>query len=131
MKKRCNNKNNKSYKDYGARNIKVCDEWNNDFLAFKLWAYQNGYNDNLTIERVDVNKGYCPSNCKWIESEEQAYNKRLQINNKTGIKGTSYINGKYVVRISYKNKRYYIGTFNTKEEAMKKRKEAEKKLWGR
>lgn len=75
MKKRCYNKNNKSYKHYGARGIKVCDEWLENFPNFYDWAYQNGYNDTLTIDRIDVNKDYKPNNCKWSTRQEQSYNK--------------------------------------------------------
>lgn len=77
MKRRCYNKNDKAhYPDYGARGIVVCDEWKNDFMAFYNWAIKNGYNDTLTIERVDVNGIYEPCNCKWATKEEQNRNKR-------------------------------------------------------
>lgn len=75
MKKRCYNKNCKSYKDYGARGIKICDEWLN-IINFHNWAITNGYKKGLSIERVDVNGNYEPSNCTWIPLEEQARNKR-------------------------------------------------------
>lgn len=75
IKTRCYNKNTPSYKNYGGRGIKMCDEWL-DFLNFKKWAYENGYSDGLTLERIDVNGNYEPSNCKWIPMEEQAINKR-------------------------------------------------------
>lgn len=75
MKTRCYNKNTHYYKNYGGRGIKVCDEWQT-FLPFREWAYQNGYNDKLTLERKDVNGDYCPENCTWITMKEQASNKR-------------------------------------------------------
>lgn len=129
IRKRCNDKNNKEYKNYGNRGINVCKEWNSDYLCFKEWAVNNGYSDNLTIERIDVNEGYNPNNCTWIPMPEQSINKRIQKNNTTGIKGVTLKNGKYIVRISYKGKRYYIGPYKTPEEAMAKRKEAEENLW--
>ena len=75
MKRRCNNSSSQEYKYYGAKGIQICDDWNNNFISFMNWAYSNGYNDNLTIERIDYNKDYCPDNCKWIPFSEQAKNK--------------------------------------------------------
>lgn len=76
MKKRCNNKNQSNYNNYGGRGIKVCKEWNDDFESFLEWSISNGYNDSLTIDRIDVNGNYEPSNCRWVTWEEQHYNKR-------------------------------------------------------
>ena len=73
---KCNNPNHSSYKNYGGRGIKVCDEWVNSFEVFRVWALHNGYKDNLTIDRVDVNGDYCPENFCWITKIDQAKNKR-------------------------------------------------------
>lgn len=89
IKRRCLNPNNKDYKNYGARGIKICDEWVNSFMNFYNWSINNGYNDNLTIDRIDYNGNYEPSNCRWITMEEQHNNCRTNIiYNIDGVKGT-------------------------------------------
>lgn len=75
MKQRCYQKKGSDYQNYGGRGITVCDEWKNDFMSFKTWAMQNGYSDNLTLDRIDVNSNYCPENCRWITIKEQNRNK--------------------------------------------------------
>ena len=74
MKSRCTNPNNTHYKYYGARGITVCEEWQH-VDKFREWAYNNGYKPGLTIDRIDVNGNYEPSNCRWITRQEQSYNK--------------------------------------------------------
>lgn len=76
MKARCCNPNNNDFKDYGGRGIKICEQWLNDFLEFRKWALKTGYNDNLTIERINVNGNYEPSNCKWVTRKIQSRNTR-------------------------------------------------------
>lgn len=85
MIRRCENKNCRSYKDYGERGITICKQWRNDFMSFYNWSIENGYNYNLTIERKNVNIGYCPENCCWITIGEQRNNRRdtLRFNGKT------------------------------------------------
>ena len=80
MKDRCNNTNNQAYKHYGGRGIKVCDEWKDNFQAFYEWAMANGYIDNLSIDRIDVDGNYEPSNCRWATAKEQANNTRRNKN---------------------------------------------------
>ena len=81
MLARCNNKNHKFYKDYGGRGIKVCDEWlgTQGFIRFNEWANNNGYSENLTLDRIDNNKGYYPDNCRCVDWSTQANNKRGNI----------------------------------------------------
>lgn len=79
MKNRCYNKNDKRYQDWGGRGIAVCSEWKDKFMVFYNWAVSNGYDDNLTIDRIDNNKGYEPSNCRWITNKENSNNTRRNI----------------------------------------------------
>ncbi|WP_051986904.1 hypothetical protein [Clostridium celatum] len=79
MKQRCYNPNNKDYYNYGARGIKVCNEWRNNYLNFHNWAYTNGYNDKFSIDRINVNGDYEPDNCRWVDNNVQANNKSCTI----------------------------------------------------
>lgn len=75
MRQRCGNPSNKDYPNYGGRGIRICDEWG-DFSVFYTWAIAAGYVEGVTIERVDVNRGYEPDNCTWVPNERQALNTR-------------------------------------------------------
>lgn len=74
MLQRCENPNNDGYKYYGAKGISVCDEWQS-YEPFRDWSLSNGYEDNLTIDRIDYTKGYSPENCRWTTYKTQANNK--------------------------------------------------------
>lgn len=81
MRRRCNNPKASEYKNYGARGIRVCEQWDNDFQTFYDWAMKNGYNEaakrgECTIDRINVNGDYCPDNCRFVDSMVQGKNKR-------------------------------------------------------
>ncbi len=78
MHNRCYQKSYHAYNHYGGRGITICAEWLHDFQAFHDWAIENGYKDNLSIDRIDNNKGYSPDNCRWATQKEQNKNKRAE-----------------------------------------------------
>lgn len=78
MKQRCRNKNSHNYSRYGGRGIDFCEEWS-DYTNFKKWAIENGYEDNLFLERLENEEGYSPKNCKWASSFEQMNNTRRNV----------------------------------------------------
>jgi hypothetical protein len=96
MKSRCNNSKLSIYKIYGGRGITVCDEWAKDFMNFYNWSMANGYQDNLTIDRIDNDKGYSPDNCRWVTMREQQNNRK---NNR---------------KIMYENKEYTVSKLSEK-----------------
>ena len=77
MKRRCFNPKDKGFQNYGNRGIRVCDEWMNDYNKFREWSLSHGYSDNLTIDRIDNDGDYEPSNCRWTTMQVQSNNTRF------------------------------------------------------
>jgi len=121
MRTRCNNKNDKGYRYYGGRGITVCDEWQG-FVGFYEWVKTSNYKegldrpkqDRMSIERIDVNKGYCPDNCTWIPLKEQFKNKRKPCDAITVVvRGEELslreISNKYEIKRTTIERRYHKG----------------------
>ena len=83
MRQRCNDPNSSDYSHYGGRGICVCDEWQNDYIAFRKWAISNGYTEQLSLDRIDVDANYCPENCRFVDM-------KTQCNNRTNSQFISY-----------------------------------------
>lgn len=79
IKGRCYRPSHSSYYCYGAKGIKMCEEWKNNYTAFRDWAHNAGYADDLSIERIDINKDYCPENCTWIPLGDQSKNRSTSV----------------------------------------------------
>ena len=110
-----------TYKDL---NLDICDEWKDNFIAFKEWSEANGYRDNLTIDRIDNEIGYHPYNCRWTDVSTQQNNKReIQVNNKSGFKGVSKQGKKWRAGKTINKKSVCFGLFDTIEEAIASYKE--------
>lgn len=131
MKARCNIESCSNYSSYGGRGINVCDEWNGSYEIFEEWALASGYADNLTLDRINTNGDYEPSNCRWVDKTIQARNRRVRKTNNTGVTGVSKRkdSGKYRATISVNGKRIDLGTHENLEDAINARKKAENKYW--
>ncbi|MBO4622408.1 MAG: AP2 domain-containing protein [Bacilli bacterium] len=126
MKTRCYNPKHSSYKNYGERGIIICNEWKNNFTNFYNWAINNGYKEDLTIDRIDVNGNYEPSNCRWATYTQQNINRRMTKLNTSGYSGIRYITtGKrrkrWLARIVINYKEVALGHYKTQKEALEAR----------
>jgi hypothetical protein len=133
MKSRCSNKKDKDYPNYGGRGIKVCKRWRGKGGFFRF-VFDMGIpeSNDLTIERINNDKGYKPSNCKWANRSEQQHNKRMMKNNTSGYKGVFrrlvHGNIRYTAAIQINKKRYWTKYFKTAKEAWLAREETRKRL---
>lgn len=115
---RCTNPKYKYYKDYGDRGILVCDEWKNDYISFYNWAIKNGYEEGLSLDRINNDGNYEPSNCRWTTQKIQTRNVQvINAKNTSGFKGVSFrkSSNKWVAQISVDYRKIGIGYFDTKE----------------
>lgn len=121
MRSRCNNPKAQNYKDYGGRGITICKEWLDDFIAFYHWAGTNGYQCNLSIDRINNDGNYEPGNCRWVNKSIQNMNRR--IHNSSGLTGICWhSSGKFWYgRIKVNGKYVYTGKSEDKMEAAQKR----------
>lgn len=117
MKQRCYNINNTSYKNYGARGVKICSDWKNNFMCFYTWAINNGYDNALTVDRINCAGDYCPENCRFSTKTIQSRNKRQIPNKVPGIRFLEKLN-KWYARIKVNRKEIYLGVYSAKEEAI-------------
>ena len=110
IRQRCLNKNNNKYKSYGGRGIAVCNEWKDSADCFIEWSLCNGYKDGLSIDRINNDGNYEPSNCRWVNRNTQAKNTRLLYSsNTTGYRGVTLAkDGKYKAQIRVDGKRIHI-----------------------
>jgi hypothetical protein len=125
MKQRCYYPKHKWYKNYGGRGITICDEWKNSSKAFFEWAVANGYKDNLTLDRINNDGNYEPSNCRWISCRDQAANRRSKSN--TGVVGVHYRKESktFEALIRIDGILHHLGSRKSLEEAVALRKKAE------
>ena len=119
---RCTNESSRDYENYGRREITVCEEWREDFSTFEKWALSSGYKKELSIDRIDNNKGYSPDNCRWAVQTIQVRNSRkLRSTNTSGYRGVSFNKreSKWIARITVKPNRFFLGRFDTALDAAK------------
>lgn len=118
MIRRCHYKEDKAYENYGGRGIKVCERWREPLQGFPNFLADMGERpEGYSLDRIDNDGNYEPSNCRWATRTEQNCNQRLRKDNKTGLVGVYFCYGKYITGISFKGKHKHLGTFNTAKEA--------------
>lgn len=120
MKRRCSSQKDKRYKNYGGKGIIVCDEWTNSFQSFYEWSMNNGYEKGLTIDRIDCNGNYEPSNCRWVTTKTQ--NRNYSRNHKVMYKGNEYcvVELAEMFNVPYQRLLWRINNGKSIEEALEK-----------
>ena len=122
MKKRCLNKKDPGYKNYGGRGIYVCDLWLKSFQAFYSWCLASGYASGLSLDRAENDGPYSPDNCRWADRSTQQLNSRMSCLNTSGYVGvTKTASGNWLAYLTYKRTRFNLGTYIEIEAAVRVR----------
>lgn len=131
MKSRCRNPAVAGYENYGGRGIAVCEEWSADYSAFRDWALRTGYQEELTLDRRDNEKGYSAENCRWVSRTTQNRNQRPRKDSTTGMRGVKRLSSTEFSAVIYLNgTRVNLGVFDSLEAACEARADAERQYWG-
>ncbi len=130
IKDRCLNPNDKGFNNYGGRGIKICTAWIDSFETF-LKDMGRKPTPKHSIDRIEIDGNYEPNNCRWATPCEQARNKRIHKNHKNGCAGLHFRerNSRWHAYIFNKGKQLFLGSFISREDAIKARKDAESKYW--
>lgn len=133
MKTRCHNKASVYYHNYGGRGIRICSEWSFNYDAFRAWALSSGYEDHLTIDRINPDGNYEAENCRWATRNQQAANRRKFSGNTTSkFKGVTLrkYDGVWRAYISTGGRKMHLGYFLSEKEAAIAYDDAARKFFG-
>lgn len=130
IQKRCYDKSDPRYNDYGGRGIRVCRRWLDSFNNF-IADMGPRPGDDYSIDRIDVNGDYSPENCKWSDRVEQARNTRVRRDSKTGVRGVTQTGSRYHAQLYCNGKNHNLGWYSSLEEAVKARLDGEIEYWGK
>lgn len=125
-RERCLNKNHKDYSTYGGKGVSMCKRWD---LFINFLEDMGKRPPNNTLDRIDSNGDYEPSNCRWVDKTTQCRNQKIRKDNSSGVKGVTLKGNKWYARISVNKKRIFLGSFDDLNDAKSARIKAEQKYW--